>query len=80
MSTEFIELPEGFSYEYPSYNLVLNISPFPSFKCFEVAVQPYDAGQNRIWIKITPNLFGLYDRSVFTQVRCPVCGKPLGGD
>jgi hypothetical protein len=77
MPIEFITLPEGFSIELPSYNLVLNVSPFPTFKCLAIAEQPVDTNPDTIWIKFKPNLFLQFERSIFS-LQCPLCGKPLG--
>ncbi len=79
MSTDYITLPDGFSLDFPSYDLVLNVSPFPVFKCRALVEKPYEAPNDFLWIKINPNLFGLYEKKIFINMTCPTCGRPFNG-
>ena len=75
--SEYISLPSGYSFEWPSYNLVMNVSPFPVFKCFKLAESPHVVPEDFVWIKIKPRKFGLYRRGPLMSFRCPLCGRPF---
>lgn len=75
-----IELPDGFSFEWPSYNLVLNVSPFPVFNCLDISEVPEAIEDDLIWIKINPHRYGLYEKKLLLSIKCPLCGRALNGD
>ena len=74
-----IDLPDGFSFEWPTYNLVLNISPFPVYPCKHLAETPSSVEDDFIWIKINPHLFGLYEKKLLISTSCPLCARPFNG-
>lgn len=75
-----IELPDGFSFDWPSYNLILNVSPFPIFSCIELSPIPKEVDENLIWIRVKPGLYGLYEKKALISNTCPLCGRSFNGD
>lgn len=75
-----VELPDGFSYEWPSYNLVLNVSPFPVFPCLKISEITESIEDELIWIKINPHKYGLYEKKLLLSIKCPLCGRTFNGD
>lgn len=78
MSDKVIQIPEGFSVELPSHDLVYDISPFPSAKCFMLKEVPIQVDDGFVWVKVTSNLYGLFRQEDLNRAkRCPTCGKEL---
>lgn len=76
MPKNYIELPDDYSLEIPSYNLVLNVSPFPSFDCIKCvsSAEEITPSEDVFWVRITTNLFCCYERKNFSS-KCPCCGR-----
>lgn len=79
MSKNYLEIPDGYSIDLPSHDLVLNVSPFPSFKCLEIVNDSNKITPNGedIWIKISSKTFCRYKKDSLFAAMCPLCGRPF---
>ena len=76
MQTMIRQIPDIFSLEWPSLNLVLNISPFPVVKPVEVTHNPYPTESNMVWVELVKDTYGLFLKENLHQT-CPTCGRKL---
>lgn len=72
---KIISIPEGFSLDLTEYNLVYNISPFPSIKPKALMKEPYEVDSGLVWVKLDSWTYGLFERKALNPFRCPTCGQ-----
>jgi len=69
-----ISIPDDWSLELPSYNLVYNISPFPVLKPRQLSATPSLITPEYVWVRLNEDLYGLFDRQPLRTRICPLCG------
>lgn len=79
MMAKVIPIPEGFSVELPSHDLVYDVSPFPVAKCFMLKERPIEGeGEEFVWVKVTSSQVGLFMKEDLSRAKkCPTCGREL---
>lgn len=73
-----IPVPDGFSVNLPDFSLVFNVSPFPTIKPVQVVtslIEVYDVDDHLVWVKLSKDHFGLFNRKQLNFYRCPTCGQ-----
>ena len=72
---KIISIPDGFSLDLTEYNLVINVSPFPTLKPLALMTEPYETEEGLVWVKLDSRTYGLFELKMLNPYRCPTCGQ-----
>ena len=73
-----ISVPDGFSVDLPNFDLVFNVSPFPTLRAILVvspSAKVYEIEDHLVWVKLDATHYGLFERKSLNKYRCPTCGQ-----